>query len=274
LEQIMHARAARLLLTLVLSAALGDAARPLSAAEPAARPAPAGVLRVLFVPDDRSDFFSAEGGAKPGFEREMLDGFARARNLRLEAVPVTGWEDIVPALEAGKGDVIAGHCTVTEQRQQHVDFTDPVLPTRNVVMTRKPAPRILLVKDLVKKRIGGVKGSASYAALLEAGVPKANVEEAVSQQELLERLRAGKIDAIVRPAPLAIVTHRDEPSIELGMFIGPPSHFAWGVAKKNTELRTALNEHLTMMRRTGAWTRLVARYFGESSIAILKQAQE
>jgi membrane-bound lytic murein transglycosylase F len=239
------------------------------------RSAPAtGVLRVLFVPDDRADFFAADVSAKPGFEREMLEGFARAKNMRFEAVPVPSWEDIVPALEAGKGDVIAGHCTVTEQRLQHVDFTGAVLPTRNVVMTRKPTRPILLNKDLVKRRIGGVKGAASYEALLAAGVPKANVEEGVSQQALLEQLRAGRIDAIVRPVPLAIVTQRDDPSMELGMFIGPPSHFAWGVSKKNAELRAALDEYLDTMHRTGAWTRLVARYFGEASVAILKKAQE
>ena len=252
------------------------AAAPASgpAAEARPRPAAPGVLRVLFVHDDRSDFFAAEAGPKPGFEREMLEGFARIKGLKFEAVAVDSWEDIVPALEAGKGDVIAGHCTVTDQRLQHIDFTDAVLPTRNVVMTRKPTPPILLGKNLVKSRVGGVKGSASYEAILDAGVPRAHIEEAVSQQALLERLRAGKIDAIVRPAPLAIVTQRDDPSMELGMFIGPPSHFAWGVSKKNGELRTALNEHLDMMRRTGAWTRLVARYFGEASIAVLKKAQE
>ena len=47
-----------------------------------------GSLRVLVSADEHPDWFSFEGGSNPGFEREILEGFARLQRVRLEATPV------------------------------------------------------------------------------------------------------------------------------------------------------------------------------------------
>jgi membrane-bound lytic murein transglycosylase F len=258
----------------VTALALALAARGVRAADP---PAPAShkVLRILVVPDpQRPDFFSVDASGPPGFERELLEGFARARHLQIEIVPVKGWDEVVAAVVDGKGDVIAGHCTDTPERRRYVDFTDGVLPTRTVVITRRPHAPILRMQDLATQRIGAVKGSASHHELLAAGVPRSRIDESLTQENLLELLRAKKLDAVVRAAPLAILSQRDDPELELGMFLGPPSSFSWGVSKKDLELKAALNEHLAVVRRAGVWSRLVVKYFGDASLTLLKNAQE
>jgi len=47
-----------------------------------------GSPRVLVSADEHPDWFSFEGGSNPGFEREILEGFARLQRVRLEATPV------------------------------------------------------------------------------------------------------------------------------------------------------------------------------------------
>src|SRR5262245_57604894 len=67
-----------------------------------------GVLRVLAASDEDPEWFSMTGGDTPGFEREALEGFARLQRLRFEIVPVAEWENAIPWLVEGRGDVLAG----------------------------------------------------------------------------------------------------------------------------------------------------------------------
>ena len=83
---------------------------------------------------------------------------------------------------------------------------------------------------------------------------------------MMELLRAGKVNVIVRSVPLAVLSQRDDPDIQIGMFVGAGSHFAFGVRKGDTVLREALNEHIDLLRQTGQWNRLVVKYFGPSAV--------
>ena len=74
-----------------------------------------GSLRVLTWKDNLDELFSARDGDAPGLEREVLQGFADLRGLKLEVVPA---EDPVAALVGGTGDMIAGGLVATEARRR------------------------------------------------------------------------------------------------------------------------------------------------------------
>ena len=161
-------------LRLALGVAAFAAALPQVAS--AAEPLPLGKrgpLRVLAYPEkDRPEFFSVDPKQSPGFEREILDGFARAQKLQIEIVVVPKWEALMPSLEEGKGDIVASHFTETEERRAHVDFTHALLPTRSVVVTRRPSPMITTLKQLqATEKIGAVRSAATFEDLIAAGVP-------------------------------------------------------------------------------------------------------
>ena len=231
-------------------------------------------FRVLVMPDARPEFFAAEPNpVHPGFEREILEGFVRARKMRLVVIRANDWDDLMTTLREGRGDVIAGHFTDTEERRKTIDFTHGVMPTQTVLITRKPGPRITSPEDLAKRKIGAVKGGASLKAVVAAGAPKANIDESATQDKMVELLQSGRVSALARALPLAILNQREDPALELGMYVGPRTHFAWGVRKGDAALRDALNEHLAMVRATGAWSRFVVKYFGEAAVDMIKQAE-
>jgi len=266
----MPLRFAWALVGLLFAAASSFAAAP---AAPAAA-APEKALRALVLPDARPEFFAADpNAAHPGFEREILEGFARAQRMRLEIVSVKNWEELQEALQDGRGDLIAGHFTDTEERRRTIDFTTGVMPTRTVVVMRKPGAPVKTTKELVKRRVGAVKGGAAHHDMLAAGVPASQVDDSPLQDEMLDLLRSGKVNALARALPVAILNTREDPALEIGLFVGPRSQFAWGLRKGDTKLRDALNDHLAMVRRTGAWRRFVVKYFGEAAVDMLKQAE-
>ncbi|PYQ56016.1 MAG: hypothetical protein DMF78_00225 [Acidobacteria bacterium] len=232
-----------------------------------------GVLRVIVMPLSPSDeFFSLPPGARPGFDREVLDGFARLQRITLQIVPVEGWDNLIPALLQGKGDVIAGRFTVTDSRLKQVAFTSEVFPSRNVVLTRRPHAPVAVPEALAREKVGTIRGS-SMAEAVKAMVPPANVDDSIAPGGLPAALAAGKVTAVVLGIESAITAQRQDPAIELGAFVGPPRSLAYAVRKQDTALLQALNEYVDNLHRTPTWSRLVVEYFGDAAPEILKKAR-
>jgi ABC-type amino acid transport substrate-binding protein len=231
-----------------------------------------GSLRVLAVlVNQQESFISARPGV--GFDRELLEGFAALHRVKLTVVPVAGWDGLVPALLGDLGDVIAGRFTVTEARKRQIDFTIEVFPTRNVVLTRKPHQVVTTLQGLRHERVGTVRGTSMAEAVAAAQVPPSNVNDSIPTGTLPAALRAGRVTAIVLGVENAITDRREDPELQLGLFLGPPGSLAWGVRKADTKLRAALDEYVASVRRTPTWSRLAVAYFGEDAPEVLKRAR-
>ena len=230
-----------------------------------------GTLRVLAVVNNqRDEFFSNRPGV--GIDREILEGFARLHHLTLEVVPQAGWDQLVPALQAGKGDLIAGRFTMTESRRRVIDFTAEAFPTRNVVLTRRPRRAVTTLEQFRAEKVGTVKGTSMAEAVAAAGAPPGNVED-LPTGTLPAALKAGTVTAVVLGIENAIAAQRDDPALELGLFLGPPGSLAYGVRKSDPRLREALDDYLGNLRKSATWSRLVVKYFGERALEILTKAR-
>lgn len=231
-----------------------------------------GRLRVLVV--QRADEFYRVGPeGDSGFDREILEGFARRAGLRLETVPVDGWDKVFDALLKGQGDVIAGHLTATEARRKRMAFTDEVFPSRHVVVTYRPHRIIQNPEELRREKVGTVRGTSMEELIREAGVPPSNVHQ-VPVGSLPEQLRTGRVTATVFGVEGAIVWRRSDPNMQIGAFIGPPQSLAYALREEDVALRAALNEHIRAIRSSRRWSMLVAKYFGSEATEILRRARE
>jgi ABC-type amino acid transport substrate-binding protein len=231
-----------------------------------------GSLRVLAVDLKQPDeFFQFEGTA--GFDREILEGFAKLNALRLEPVAVSGWDDLVPALLADRGDLIAGRFTVTEERKRRIAFTRETFPTRNVVVTRKPQAAPATVEELRALKVGTIQGSSMAEAVARAGVPAGNVDDGIKPGGLPAALASGRVKAVVLGIESAITAKRDDPQLELGIFLGAPGSLAYGARKQDAELVGALDAYIDNLRKTATWSRLAVKYFGASAPEVLKKAR-
>lgn len=233
-----------------------------------------GRLRVLVMPDTRRpEFFSVKPAAPPGFDHELLLAFAKLHRLTLEPVAVGSWDALIPALNDGKGDLVAGRFTATAARSKLVAFSKEVFPTRNVVITRKPHRPVASLEELRAERVGTIKGTSMAEAIATAAVPPANVDDSLAAGSFGEALKSGQVTAAVWGVESAIALQREDPEIQLGMFLGPPGSLAWAVRKDSPQLLQALDEYIENTRRTPTWNRLVVKYFGEAAPEVLRKAR-
>lgn len=224
-------------------------------------------LRVIVAADESAETFALTPGPDPGFERELIETFARVQGVTLEVVTAAGYADRIPMLLKGDGDVIVAIFD-TEDRRRQVDFTAEVMPTHNVAVTLKPAPvlaDIAALKGL--PAVGAIKGAKPAEAASAAGIATLRLFE--TRDGLLEALRARQVAAVVLPVSELALAAREFPDLQAGVTVGPPGRVAWAVRKEDAALRAALDEHLLNLRRGATWSRLIVKYFGDQALAVL-----
>lgn len=233
-----------------------------------------GQLRVLF-PDQQTPFFHNDEGEPSGFDLEVLRGFARLQGLEVTPV-VVPFDQLVPALDEGRGDVIAGGYAITPERRVQVRFTRPVTPQRHVVVTRAPRPAIEDLAALSGLRVGVAPRSSWRYAALGAGVPENRLVEtlAIDPTVLTKAFVDGSIDAAVIGLVFAMDAAEADPELHLGAFADQPgAAHGYAVRSGDTALAAALDGYLDTTRDGPAWYRLVLEHFGPRAPELFRRAR-
>jgi membrane-bound lytic murein transglycosylase F len=244
--------------TLLLGAAPADDLRGIKAR---------GVLRVIAQKDEAPELFNLRAG-EPGFEREVIDGFAKLHGLTLEPVVMPTAADRLPALNASRGDLIIGIVDLPERRRQ-ASFSVEVLPIRHMVLTHKPHPPIETLEAFRAAKIGAVRNTSWARVAEEAGAQPEAMTLFADRTEVFEALRQGRIEATVITLTDGIVAMKSRPGLEAGLMLGEPGSSAFAVRKSDTQLLAALDEYLGHFRKSPSWNRLLVKYFGDQALAVL-----
>jgi ABC-type amino acid transport substrate-binding protein len=191
-----------------------------------------------------------------------------ATSLRIEIVPVTRWEDALPMLRQGKGDLLVG-VNDTKERRRLVAFTIQLLPAKNVVLTRRPNPPIQSLEELRGAMVAVVPNTTWADAVRQAGVPDSQTVSVEDVPAAIEALRSGKAGAAVADVLDFLLQRRRDGSLEMGLTLGRALSSAWAVRKEDSRLRESLDAYLLRLRSSANWSRLLVKYFGDDALVAL-----
>ena len=243
-----------------------------------------GRVRVL-VSFSRTNFFVAQGRPR-GFDCDLMSAYQRALLQQLKArrgdmtvvfVPVS-FEQLIPALLEGRGDIAAGGLTITPARQERVSFCDPYLTNVDeIVVAAKGVRNLATIEDLAGREVRVVRGS-SYVGHLRGlnrdlqlrGSAAINIVEAdgsLEAEDLLEMVNAGVLDCTVVDRPIADawaqVLRELDPRPNLKINSG--GQLALAVRPNNPQLLASVNAFIRGHRRgTLNGNVLFKRYFGNT----------
>ena len=132
-----------------------------------------------------------------GVDIEIAQKIADELGVKLTVVDMD-FDGLVPALNGGKGDFIAAGYTITEERQQSVDFSDEYATSNQMVIVKKDDPKVAgaTVEDLAGKTIGVQLGTTGDLFVSDE-VEGATVKQYKSAIEAGMDLANGKLDAVV-----------------------------------------------------------------------------
>jgi membrane-bound lytic murein transglycosylase MltF len=167
------------------------------------------------VPFNRTFFFIDQGTPR-GLSYEYLTVFEqelnkkrKTKNLNVHLVMLPMPRDaLLPALQAGKIDVVVAQLTVTPARQQIVDFTQPTrTDVSEIVVTAPGAPPIASIEDLSGREVFVRRSSSYFESLLalnkrlaasgKTAVDIRSAAENLEDDDLLEMVNAGLIPVTV-----------------------------------------------------------------------------
>lgn len=173
----------------------------------------AGVLRVgmaTFVPWAMRD----KNGDLIGFEIDVASKLAEDMGVGIEFIP-TAWDGIIPALLAGKFDVIIGGMTVTPARNLTVNFTHAYANSSLGVMASKKLAEGLSWPDGFNSAdvTFACRRGATPCTYIQEEFPKATLRQFDDQGQVLQEVLNGNAHAMISSQPLPAFTVYDNPEV-------------------------------------------------------------
>ena len=167
----------------------------------AAGTASAETLKVVtdpsFVPFEMMD---QKTGEMVGFDMEIIAEVSRRAGFDYE-LNTMDFNGIIPALQTGNVDIAIAGITITEEREQIVDFSDPYYDSGLRILVRQSENGINTFDDLDGKKIGTKIGSTSYDYLVKNLENNDGVTPYPGSSDMYMALMSRAIDAVFYDAP-------------------------------------------------------------------------
>lgn len=270
-------RAAVALAATIMLAACGKQPEPAPApkAEPAktAAPAPAKVYAVgtdaAYAPFESQN----EKGEIVGFSVDLMRALAARAGLEVKFVN-TPWEGIFNTLAQGDRDLLISSITITEERRQTMDFSDPYFDAHQLIAVPEKS-KVAKFDDLKKLKVGvqtGTTGDEVVSKLL--GKTNTNVRRFESTPLALKELESGGVDAVVADNGVVINYVTNNTGAKFRNVSDPsfaPEQYGIAVKKGNAELLAKINKALAEIRADGTYEKIYTQYFGSAAPAAAKK---
>jgi polar amino acid transport system substrate-binding protein len=197
--------------------------------------------------------FINDSGELDGFELELGNAVCERAGLTCEFVQ-NEWDSIIPNLVSGNYDVIMAGMSITEERDEVIDFTQDYSPATPSAFVARSADADLL------GTVAAQTGTIQAAYIAESG---ATLIEFATPEETVAAVRNGEADAVFADYDFLLPTV-DASGGEL-VFVGERVPLGGGVGaglrESDTDLRDQLDATLTEMKADGSLNAMLAKWF-------------
>ncbi|MEO8280159.1 MAG: basic amino acid ABC transporter substrate-binding protein [Ideonella sp.] len=201
-----------------------------------------------------------------GFDIDIVKAVAEKAGLEVKFIN-TPWEGIFTTLDQGDRDLLVSAITITDERRQSMDFSDPYFNAQQLI-----AVKAARFDDLKKLKVGvqtGTTGDEAVSKLL--GKSNTNIRRFESTPLALQELGAGGVDAVVADNGVIVnyVANNDAAKFKsvADTEAFATEHYGIAVKKGNADLLSKVNKALADMRSDGSYERIYAKYFGATATA-------
>ena len=239
-----------------------------------APPAWAQALRIAvegeYPPFSKTD----KKGTLSGFDVDIANALCKALQAKCELVKQR-WDRIIPDLVAGKYDLVVSSMSITPERRQKIDFTNPYYYTPAKFVAKKGTELGPTLDALKGHRIGVQKATTHEQQLQRKFGSAVEIVRYDTLPKAQDGLKAGKVDLVFGDA-LALWQGFLKTDQGKGyVFVGPDvvygSGMGIGVRKGQPDLVASLNQALDQIRANGTYDKISSQYFAFPLLPALTQ---
>ena len=194
-----------------------------------------------------------------GYDVMMAKKICEELDYELEIVRLD-WDSLIPALQSGQADCVIAGQSITQERLQAVDFSEPYYYATIVTLVKHGSKyeNAKSVADLAGATCTSQQSTIWYQNCLPQ-IPDANVLAATaSAPDMLMSLNADKCDLVVTDQPTgkgALVAYPNFTMLDFGggdedfQVTDEDINIGISIKKGNTELKTAIDSVLGKMTK-------------------------
>ena len=193
-----------------------------------------------------------------GLDIELMQAIAEKAGIEVEFINVS-WDPLLAGMAQCQYDAAISAMTITEERAQSFNFTEPYFAAGQVVTVRLDNTDITGKDSLVGKTVGAQIGTtgAIETEKMEGVTLKTYDDIGLAFQDLMN----GQIDAVIADNPLALGYVGENPDkLKTVGEVFTDEYYGIAVCKTNTELLDKLNEGLTAVQAEGLIDTLTAKW--------------
>ena len=201
--------------------------------------------------------FINDAGEVDGFERKLGDELCARAELTCEWV-TNEWDSIIPNLVSGNYDVIIAGMSITEERDQVIDFSEPYT---------QPDPSAYLAAsdgvDLTGGVIAAQSGTIQASYVASSG---ATLLEFATPEETVAAVRNGEADAVLADkAYLVPVAEADDALSIVGEDVLIGGGIGLGIRESDGELKAKFDAAIQSMKDDGSLNALITEWLPDAA---------
>jgi polar amino acid transport system substrate-binding protein len=227
-----------------------------------------GVLQVASCLD-YPPFESVEGDDEVGFDVDLSEEIATRLGLEVEWI-THDFDTVFTALQGNQFDMVAAASTITDERLQIVDFSDPYYAARqSLIVNVEETPDLTSTDQLGEGDVVGVQRGTTGFAWAEDNLTPHGVElkTFTNITPAYQDLEAGNVVGIISDEPQAVsVAGTEFPSLAVVQGIDTNENYGFATSKDNPELTAAVNVALAEIIADGTYAQLFEQYFPDQEV--------
>lgn len=231
---------------------------------------------VSYAPEE---FFKPDGTTPQGSDIDIANEIAKRFGVTAE-IDNTGFDGIIPALNAKKCDLIISGMNDTPARAQQVNFVDYLKVGQGLLVPAGNPKSIHTLEDLSGKSVAVQLGTTNKDALdaenkvlVAAGKAKIDIQTFQQDTDAFQQLKLGRVDAYSTDSPVVAYYNslpENAGKFEIGGTPIAPAPIGIAIRKADTELQAAVQAAIDAMYADGTIKKITDTWGMTNAVVFLK----
>jgi polar amino acid transport system substrate-binding protein len=203
-------------------------------------------------------FEQGKPGSYTGFDVELMEAIAEKLGRKAEFQD-TSFETIFRDVAQGKFEAVISAATITEEREQAVDFSNPYYLSEQAVLVKEGSD-VKSLEDLEGKTVAAQQGTTGLE-LAKEELGGSEIRPYPEGPDAVNALKAGTVEGVVIDAPVAQNAVEKSGGVEIAEKVPTEETYGIAVAQGETELLDEINKALKEVEDDGTYKTIYEKWF-------------
>lgn len=203
-------------------------------------------------------FEQGKSGNYTGFDIELMEAIAEKIGRTAEFQD-TSFETIFRDVAQGKFEAVISAATITEEREQAVDFSNPYYLSEQAVLVKEGSD-VKSLEDLEGKTVAVQQGTTGQE-LAKEELGGSEIRPYPEGPDAVNALKAGTVEGVIIDAPVAQNAVEKSGGVEIAEKVPTEEEYGIAVAQGETELLEEINQGLKEVQDDGTYKTIYEKWF-------------